>query len=87
MRFLLLEDDVILAQLLEEHLSQKGYEIVHFIDGEEAAEYLYENRVDLLLLDINVPGMRGSELLQTLRSDSDTTPAIFITSNNSAQDV
>ena len=87
MKFLVLEDDLLLAELITEHLKEKGYDVVFFSDGEDAYEYLYENRVDILLLDINVPGINGSNLLKNLRKENITTPAIFITSLNSSIDV
>ncbi|WP_187646753.1 response regulator transcription factor [Nitrosophilus labii] len=87
MKILLLEDDLMLSELIKEHLSEKGYEVIHFLNGEEAFEYLYEKRVDLILLDIKVPGISGFELLKKLRENKDTTPAIMITSANSSKDV
>ena len=87
MKILLLEDDLMLSEILKEHLEEKGYKVIHFIDGEEAWEYLYEKRVDLLLLDINVPSFSGLELLKALRLENITTPAIMITSLNESKDV
>ncbi|BCD62300.1 hypothetical protein NitYY0826_C1176 [Nitratiruptor sp. YY08-26] len=86
MKILLLEDDTLLRELMVEHLNEK-YETVTFDNGEDALEYLYENRVDLALLDINVPGLKGDELLKILRKERNTTPVIFITSNDSSSDV
>ncbi len=86
MKILLLEDDLLLQELLIEHLSE-AYEVVAFSDGEEALEYIYEEGADLLLLDINVPTLKGDKLLEFLRKNQNTTPAIFITSNNSSKDV
>ncbi len=87
MKILLLEDDMLLAELIKEHLREKGYEAITFTNGEDAYEYLYENSVDLLLLDINVPGIKGSKLLKNLREQHNRTPAIFITSLNASKDV
>lgn len=87
MKIVILEDDLLLASLIEEHLQEKGYEPILFYDGDEAFEYLYDNSVDLILLDINVPGIKGDEILQNLRNNNITTPVIFITSYNSSQDV
>ena len=86
MKILLLEDDVFLKELLEDHLEQ-NYEVIGFEDGLDAYEYLYEHKVDLALLDINVPNLKGDELLQKLRDEQNKTPVIFITSNNSSKDV
>ncbi len=86
MKIVLLEDDLLLQELLVEHMSE-AYEVVAFSDGEEALEYIYEEGADLLLLDINVPTLKGDKLLEFLRKNQNTTPAIFITSNNSSKDV
>ena len=87
MKILLLEDDLMLCELIKEHLLEKGYEVVDFSNGEDAYAYLYENKVDLLLLDLKVFGISGFELLQNLRKDNNKTPAIMITSANSSKDV
>ena len=88
MKVLLLEDDLMLSEIIKEHLEdEKGFEVIHFLDGEEAWEYLYENKVDLLLLDVSVPSLSGFGLLKNLREQSITTPAIMITSRNESKDV
>ncbi|NLC27869.1 MAG: response regulator transcription factor [Campylobacteraceae bacterium] len=86
-RIFLLEDDTNLAQTIEEFLIQKGYKVVCANDGESAESILYEQRFDLLLLDVNVPGINGFELLKTARQSENLTPAIFITSLNALNDV
>ncbi len=87
MKILLLEDDTLLAELMAEHLEENGYEVTHFIDGEAAEERLLSERFDLLLLDVNVPGIDGFELLSSMRERKDLTPAIMITSRNTSRDV
>jgi len=87
MTILLLEDDTFLAELMEEHLKERGFAVEPFTDGEAAEEALLKNRYDLLLLDVGVPGVDGFELLGTLRARQDRTPAIFITSRNSSADL
>ena len=79
MRVLLLEDDLFLAELIAEHLEERGFEVIHYEDGEDAAAHLYEEGADLALLDIGVPGISGEELLAQLRRHKRTTPVIFIT--------
>ncbi len=87
MKILLLEDDLFLAELVQEHLRERGFRVVHFTDGEEAATYLYEQGVDLALFDIGVPGIAGDQLLQTLRERKVQTPVIFITARDNPKDV
>jgi len=80
MKILLLEDEYSLRVSIEEFLTDIGYEVDGFSDGEEAYNAIYDKTYDLLLLDINVPTINGLELLQKLRQDSRSEPAIFLTS-------
>ncbi len=79
-KILLLEDDIILQEIIEEFLIEKGYEVNSFINGEEALDNIEKKRYDMLLLDINVPEIDGFEIVEYLRNIKNTTPAIFITS-------
>lgn len=80
MKVLLLEDDVALSDLLNEHLEDKGYEVTLCNNGEQALEYLIDEKFDLALLDINTPLMSGIEVLKTIRNDyKNLTPAIILT--------
>jgi DNA-binding response OmpR family regulator len=85
-RILLLEDDINLSDTIVEFLEDHEYSVTPVYDGESAEEIIYENSFDLLLLDVNVPGITGFELLKNIRSDN-STPAIFITSLNSIDDL
>jgi DNA-binding response OmpR family regulator len=86
-RILLLEDDTNLNETVTEFLEDEGYEVVSVYNGEEAQEKLYESRYDLLLLDINVPGIDGLELLKESRAQGVVAPAIYITSMNTVEDL
>lgn len=86
-KILLLEDDVNLSETVEEFLSDEGYEVICVYDGISAEEKIYEQKFDLLLLDVNVPGINGFELLKKIRVEGNETPAIFITSLNSTDDL
>ncbi|RXK08502.1 response regulator transcription factor [Halarcobacter ebronensis] len=87
MKILLLEDDLILNEIIEEFLQGLEYEVTCVFDGMKACELIYEEHFDLLILDVNVPNMTGFEFLKSLRENSITTPAIFITSLDSVDDV
>ncbi len=80
MKILLLEDDVILQEIIEEYLLEKGYGVESYFDGEKALNAIGVNRYDMLLLDVNVPSINGFEILSYLREIGNTTPAIYITS-------
>ena len=78
-KILLLEDDEVLAETLVELLSDEGFEVTHVVDGEMALDTTFIQSFELLLFDVNVPFLNGFELLDSLRSSGDMTPAIFIT--------
>lgn len=86
-RIFLLEDDINLAETIEEYLEEAGFEVNLEYNGDRAFEKLYEERFDILLLDINVPSKNGFELLSEIRAEGDLTPAIFITSLNSIENL
>lgn len=86
-RLLLLEDDTNLSETLCEFLESKGYDVTPVYDGEEAEVLMFEHHFDLFLLDVNVPSLNGFKLLAKVRQGGTTTPAIFLTSLNSLEDV
>ncbi|MBD3789641.1 MAG: response regulator transcription factor [Campylobacterales bacterium] len=86
-KILLLEDDQNLNETITEFLEDLGHEVVSVTDGFEAQEKLYESKYDLLLLDVNTPGINGFDLLKESRKNGVTAPAIYITSMNSVEDL
>jgi DNA-binding response OmpR family regulator len=86
-KILLLEDDANLNETVTEFLEEQNYDVVSVYDGVEAQEKLYESKYDLLLFDINVPGMNGLELLKYSREEGVEAPAIFITSMDTVEDL
>ena len=78
MKILLMEDDPVLGDIVTTYL-QEYYEVHHVFDSKEAQQCIDENRYDLFIFDINVPGKSGITLLEELRSFNDTTPAIIVT--------
>ena len=77
MNILLLEDDLILSEVIVEHLEYYEHSVTPVYDGIEAEELLYEKRFDLLLLDVNVPNLSGFELLKSLRESGNKTKVYF----------
>jgi DNA-binding response OmpR family regulator len=78
MKILLMEDDPVLGEIVVDYL-QQYYDVERVFDSAEAQECIDNTHYDLLILDINVPGKSGIELLRQLRSFHDTTPALIIT--------
>ena len=87
MKILLMEDDIILNEIISEHLEENEHEVLSVFDGENAQEKIYSQTFDLLLLDVNVPNISGFELLEDIRNKDIKTPAIFITSANMLKDI
>lgn len=86
-KLFLLEDDTTLNDTICDFFISDGYSIESAYDGLEAQDMLYEKRYDLLLLDVNTPGLNGFEVLKEVRSNGVQTPAIYITSLNSIDDL
>ncbi len=86
-KVLLLEDDLMLSETVEEYLQERGYEVLCVENGEDALDKIYENSYDILLLDVKVPQMNGFDLLSEVRKREIATPAIFITSYDSIDDL
>ncbi len=80
MKVLLLEDDIIFSEIIEEYLNFLSYSVETVFDLESAEELLYNNKYDLLILDINIPGGNGLDLLENFRNLGFKTPSIIITS-------
>lgn len=87
LKLLLLEDDEQLSEIIKEYLEEAGCEVHHVADGEAALDKIYEERFDIYLLDVKVPFMNGFDLLSKLRSEGNETPAIFLTSLNTMDDL
>ncbi len=84
---LLLEDDQQLSDTVKQFLEYQGYEVFCAYDGLQAQDMVYEKQIDLMLLDVKVPHQDGFDLLERVRNNDVKTPAIFITSLNSVEDV
>ena len=86
-KILLLEDDIQLSDTVKQFLEFKGYEVYAAYDALKAEEIAYEKHLDLMLLDVKVPHGSGFDFLKQVREEGKETPAIFITSLNSVEDV
>lgn len=78
MKILLLEDDMMLSSAIVQYLESTGHVVESFREGETALEALNSKTFDLLVLDINVPGIDGLTLLERIYAAKITPPAIFI---------
>jgi DNA-binding response OmpR family regulator len=80
-RILAVDDDPTAVGALRQILTQKGYEVKVAHSGEEALTVLADQRFDLAILDVSMPGMSGYDLCRKLRQDARTVdlPVIFLT--------
>ncbi|ARE80373.1 two-component system response regulator DccR [Campylobacter helveticus] len=86
-KILLLEDDLSLSEIIEEHLSDEGYEITLCDNAKDALDLAYEKNYELWILDVKVPLGDGFSLLKELREANKQTPCIFMTSLNTTADL
>ncbi|MCA0329940.1 MAG: response regulator [Actinobacteria bacterium] len=68
-RILIVDDELTVRMLLRDVLEIEGYEVVEAEDGPEALALMGQQRPDLVLLDIMMPGMSGIDVLAQVRSD------------------
>ncbi len=83
-KILIVDDEIMLTDLLAAHLQDSGYETLTANDGGTALEQL-QKRPDLILLDINMPGVNGLELCRNIRSHV-ACPILFLTARVTEQD-
>jgi len=78
---LVVDDQFQNIELLQAYLAPQGYEIAKASSGQEALEKLIHNQIDLILLDVMMPGMSGIEVLNKLRADEKTKaiPVVMVT--------
>jgi putative two-component system response regulator len=76
------------TELLESYLVPQGYEIVTAENGEEALKTIGENTVDLVLLDVLMPGIDGFEVIRRVRQDNThrLLPIILVTTLRETED-
>ena len=84
-QLLVVEDDDAIAELLQQELALAGYAVQREADGRQAMAALDADRFDLVLLDLMLPGMSGTEVCRVLRSRSGV-PIIMLTAKDSEVD-
>ena len=86
-KILLLEDDLQLNATVKRFFELNNYTVFEAYDGDKAEEILYEEDIDIMLLDVKVPNQNGFELLKSIRDAKKDTPAVFVTSLNHNDDI
>jgi len=80
-RILLVDDEEAIQKLLTFPMEKEGYEIVQAMDGETALDKFREQNFDLVVLDIMLPGMDGTDVCRLIRAES-TVPIIMLTAKS-----
>lgn len=78
-KILYIEDDINLSETITEFLEDNSFEVSSVYEAQSALNLLYNNNFDLLILDVNLPGMSGFDLLKELRDANINIPTIFTT--------
>ena len=86
MRILIVADERALCDTLVKSLKQKGYEVDACYDGDSALDWLLTEKYDLLLLDLNLPGRDGMDLLKTLREQDRETRVLILSARSRISD-
>lgn len=84
-RVLVVDDEKNIRLTLDHALTAAGYDVLTAIDGEHALQKVQENGLDLVLLDMKMPGIDGIEVLRRLRLTHEALPVIMITAHGSIE--
>ena len=84
-KVLIVDDDEALVRLMDQVLTRQGYEMLKASNGQEALRLLFDQRPDLVLLDVVMPGMDGWQTLDRIRDVSDI-PIIMLTGRRRAEE-
>lgn len=86
MRILVIEDDPVLASGLILTLRRKNYAVTHESNGKHADHLLLVEQFDLVILDMGLPGMDGTEILRRLRHRGEKVPVLVLTAREKIEE-
>lgn len=84
---LIVEDEEDILDLIEYTLSKAGYETIGCLDTSNVKAILDEEKIDLIIMDRNLPGLEGSVFIQNIRNEGYNQPVIYLTAKDSSDDV
>ena len=87
-KVLLIEDDSLFVKMYQKKFAHEGIELEAAYDGEEGFEKAKKNKPSLIILDLMLPKMSGSEVLKKVRDDTElsSTPVIVLTNLSTTAD-
>ena len=86
MRILVAEDHASLARSIGNGLREEGYAVDLTFDGEEAGHYVAEHPYDCVVLDLNLPGKTGWQVLEQMRQSGSRTAVLILTAMDGVED-
>lgn len=88
-KILVVDDDPTMVKLINVNLKLNNYAVIEAISGEQALDIVSKELLDLVVLDIMMPGVDGWEVLKRIRNDPDTEelPVILVTAKTQDSDV
>ena len=86
MRLLVVEDERALCESIAKGLRLDGYEVDTAFDGEEAMEIISTDSYDLIILDLNLPGMDGLDILKNMRASDNETNVLILSARGGLND-
>ena len=86
MRLLIVEDEKELCDTIAKTLYQSGYEVDTCYDGDEALDYILAEDYDLIVLDLNLPGTDGMDILKELRKENEETKVLILSARSQIMD-
>ena len=86
MHILIIEDEKQLCCSIAEGLRMDGYETDTCFDGNKGLELCLTENYDLILLDLNLPGVNGLDILRQFRNQDDRTPVLILSARGQIQD-
>ena len=84
---LVVDDDKNTRRLMKVVIEEAGYMVYAAADGEEALALLGEQHIDLILLDVMMPGMDGYEFTKSLRTSDNELPIIMVSAKQLPEDI
>ena len=85
---LIIEDEEDILELLEYTLQKEGYETIGFLNANEnVKKVLDEEKIDLILMDRNLPNIEGTSFIKDLRSNGYQNPVIYVTAKDKSEDI
>lgn len=84
---LIVEDEEDILELMEFNLNKEGFETMGFLNTKRVPAVLAQEKVDLILMDRNLPGTEGSEFIASLRRQGINTPVIFISAKDKDEEI